>query len=546
MLIIAVIAGVSIRISKAKFDSVITYTYYSAYETLRNISGEIIANSYSTEKNNVESGGAGSCQYRECPFGYAFNKDSCDCVSLSVTIPKDGNSFCNSIEEYANVLSSNCSGSSKSEIDKAVDNSSFAGLQPDIVLRNGMKLYNVKNDFVEIPQLEGNLKVANNPFSVIATLYNKFIAICYNFENWLVKSVALNDSIMPAAHATSMIAPGGVGFQCIEGYHEANCRFINGRRICDCIPNCQKVCASGYYLDVRECVCKQQAKPPAPVCNKTCISHCSNCDKCTGICSSCESGYELSGGVCRLKTCNASAVSACTSSGGSMSSYPSCSCSCPQNYKLQGNSCVKIVCNSADVSACSSSGGSMSSYPECKCKCSEPYESTGANTCKKKTCNADAVDKCGSSGGNMMPYPDCNCYCPAGMFLTDGKCVTTDEGGYIIYIDVDGDKGDSILYEDVFPFYVTLSGMVVPGYPDGLLEAGGNSNVHMAVSVQYDDYSSGSRKKNWIVKSKSFKEAACKAGYVKTSAYCGSIKIDNKCKSDDADCRLEAIKPIKI
>ena len=57
----------------------------------------------------------------------------------------------------------------------------------------------------------------------------------------------------------------------------------------------------------------------------------------------------------------------------------------------------------------------------------------------------------------MTDYPDCGCYCPAGMFLADDKCVTMDEGGYIVYVDVNGNSGDSILYEDVFPFYLTLS-----------------------------------------------------------------------------------------
>ena len=38
MLIIAVIVAVSIRITKAKLDQVISYTYYSAYSTLSDVS----------------------------------------------------------------------------------------------------------------------------------------------------------------------------------------------------------------------------------------------------------------------------------------------------------------------------------------------------------------------------------------------------------------------------------------------------------------------------------------------------------------------------
>lgn len=43
MLIIAVVVGVSIKITKAKLDSVISYTYYAAYSTLRSATSEMIA-----------------------------------------------------------------------------------------------------------------------------------------------------------------------------------------------------------------------------------------------------------------------------------------------------------------------------------------------------------------------------------------------------------------------------------------------------------------------------------------------------------------------
>ena len=43
MLIIAVIVAVSIGITKAKLDNVVSYTYYSAYSTLRKISTEMLA-----------------------------------------------------------------------------------------------------------------------------------------------------------------------------------------------------------------------------------------------------------------------------------------------------------------------------------------------------------------------------------------------------------------------------------------------------------------------------------------------------------------------
>ena len=43
MLIIAVIVAVSIGITKAKLDNIVSYTYYNAYSSLRKISAEMLA-----------------------------------------------------------------------------------------------------------------------------------------------------------------------------------------------------------------------------------------------------------------------------------------------------------------------------------------------------------------------------------------------------------------------------------------------------------------------------------------------------------------------
>lgn len=50
MLIIAVVVGVSLKITKAKFDSVIKYTYYSAYDLLSSVTGEMITDSDLSEQ----------------------------------------------------------------------------------------------------------------------------------------------------------------------------------------------------------------------------------------------------------------------------------------------------------------------------------------------------------------------------------------------------------------------------------------------------------------------------------------------------------------
>lgn len=50
MLIIAVIVAVSLKITKAHMDSVVKYTYYSAYDLLSSVTGEMITDSDLSEQ----------------------------------------------------------------------------------------------------------------------------------------------------------------------------------------------------------------------------------------------------------------------------------------------------------------------------------------------------------------------------------------------------------------------------------------------------------------------------------------------------------------
>ena len=649
MLIIAVVAGVCIKITRTKIDKVVNITYYAAYETLNTVSATLISNAYTIKKNNLETY-PGGCTVKECPNGYAFNKLSCTCESISVTLPTAGNDFCSAIEEYVNVQSANCSGNNKSTIAQAVASGDFSGVTPDIVLRNGMKLYNVKNDYIEIPQLKDNMKSASRtPVGIrIANLYNK---IYNSYKNNLLSvfnkialpvqagdsgnssvtlsgadcvgqmnQVACSDSggtwssngtsctcscksgygisktikhptCVPcdgkcAAHCTQCDKCTGFCTACESGYHLDGTTVIgNTCEPCDksCGANCFncdkctgkcRACKSGYHLSGNSCVqdcnkscgsncadcdtCTGKCRAcsggyelkdgSCGECNKSCGTGCTNCDACTGKCSGCSSDYNLVNDSCVMKTCDSSASNTCTSSGGTMSAYPDCKCgNCPEGYASDGAQCKELTCPTDAVNACVASSGTMSSYSEgCNCKCEEPYESTGSNTCKRKSCPSEPLNKCTSSGGNMTLYPDCECYCPAGMFIYDGKCITMDEGGYVVYVDVNGNAGDSILYEDVFPFYMNLAGVVIPAFPDDGSERGGNSKQDLEVSLQYDDYSGKNRVIKWLLKSTSFREAACKSGYVQTSAYCGSMSTHSKCKEHDSDCRIVPIKPIKM
>ena len=56
MLVIAVIAGVSIKITKAKLDNITAYTYYTGYSTLRNVTGQMLGDFKSTDEDYTTLG----------------------------------------------------------------------------------------------------------------------------------------------------------------------------------------------------------------------------------------------------------------------------------------------------------------------------------------------------------------------------------------------------------------------------------------------------------------------------------------------------------
>ncbi|MFI3300701.1 MAG: prepilin-type N-terminal cleavage/methylation domain-containing protein [Candidatus Gastranaerophilales bacterium] len=117
---------------------------------------------------------------------------------------------------------------------------------------------------------------------------------------------------------------------------------------------------------------------------------------------------------------------------------------------------------------------------------------------------------------------------------------------YTVYIDVDGSRGKSELYSDVFPFYITLSGQVIPAYSE-TSNAGANYNKHLSVSVKYDDYTTSSRTEKWLSDNigVDYKSAACASGIIEYIDYCDSITKSVSC-TYDADCRLFYAVPTKL
>lgn len=118
---------------------------------------------------------------------------------------------------------------------------------------------------------------------------------------------------------------------------------------------------------------------------------------------------------------------------------------------------------------------------------------------------------------------------------------------YVVYIDINGSKGDGVLWDDVYKFFVTVSGKVIPAF--NAQGDGGDNRFHLQVSVQDINEAGPS---SWILKSKSFKEAACTANYIGANTpYCnGGVDINSKgylnCASNTSDCRLKIVIPVRL
>lgn len=136
--------------------------------------------------------------------------------------------------------------------------------------------------------------------------------------------------------------------------------------------------------------------------------------------------------------------------------------------------------------------------------------------------------------------------------ITEDVTINLDEYGYILYIDIDGERsGNGVLWEDVFPFYVTLSGITIPAFKtDAVEEFGGGNKAHLQVSLQDEFVDNSGRHIVWRLKSRSFRESACKMGYIADqSEYCKAtpqVTTMPICKNLDHDCHLKYVSPYSL
>ncbi len=371
---------------------------------------------------------------------------------------------------------------------------------------------------------------------------------------------------------------------CSDGYS------LNGS--CNCV--CTRTCGSGYTLDSGSCSCVKnkvscwdgteadsEAECPSFV---TCwngskahnYDECPPCEnkpstipcgqswdehtcKLTGTAKTCPSGQHLNSRCDCVNDCPSAAVLTpcrlCSYETGEISTNPAINRTCSdETYEWSEIQCKCII-----------SPRTLPRQGKNFCKLFERHSNIMGNT---DVCSGSVISDGTTNFADKKPDISLRNGLRIYNMHTDAKALAvlsgntqgglydgvpnTNAWGYTVYVDIDGPKGDSQLWSDVYPFYITLSGKIIPGYDSanpGL--SGGDSTRHLQVSVEYENYASGNRRIQWLAKSVPFKEGACLSGYIGSATpYCRNNTPINKlsqCTTDgNSLCRLKQIQPVKF
>lgn len=180
MVIIAVVAGISIKIARAKLDSIITYTYYTAYSTLKEVATQMIID-FNLEEYAGIAVPPTTTEGETCESGQELTENKHDCQNAVITVPRVASAasltegtkqktFCEKFVEYVNTNDTSevlgevdsepaeCAGDSITSTE-----SSFAEKKADVVLRNGMRIYNLNQNAINIGKLNNILPSGSYP-----------------------------------------------------------------------------------------------------------------------------------------------------------------------------------------------------------------------------------------------------------------------------------------------------------------------------------------------------------------------------------------------
>lgn len=521
MLIIAVVVAVTIGITKAKLDNIISYTYYNAYSTLRKISTEMLADWDPTDLEYKQS------YLDNVDFSYKFFK---------LSNVRDG-----IITFYRNLFSSPV----------------FAGASlPD----DGF-----------LPGEPTAIKCWDGSWVASETMCPPEPITC-----WDGSKAYSYDECPPCNNKPNPIP-------CGQSWNSVTCTLYGTPRTCSdgytldssCVCRCSRSCPTGYKLNTNACSCEKLEctnKPTSIPCGQ---SWDENTCSLVGTAKTCPDGYALD------SSCNCQCNRTCPS-GQHLNSSCQCVVDCPSDLTLckrcdtetgviSQNPDINRTCTdetyewNEDQCKCVQSPRTLPRKGENFCKLFERHSNIMGNTdvCSGSVVSDGTIDFTGKKAditlGNGIRFYNMHRDATEIDVLAGNiqggayeGVPNTNSYGYTVYVDIDGAKGDSQLWSDVYPFYITLSGKIIPAYDKanpGV--SGGDSTHHLQVSVQYEDYSSGKRRMKWLSKSTSFKEGACLSGYIgDATPYCkdsGAVTKLSECTTDsNSMCHLKHIQPVKF
>ena len=606
ILIIAVIVAVTIGITRAKLDNVVSYTYYSAYSTLRSISTEMLADwnpkdpdykqayipdvkkkgilayffqpvfAYNTVTKPVDPVDMcdpgtgwhnGTESFATCPEGMVWNPQVCKCVGKPQQAQTGASIDCGSTaciigytlnpttckcEKLENVL---CWDGSKAD--------SFTNCPPKVSCWDGSfatsqsKCPSCTNKPSKIPcgqswdavncKLTGTLKTCSAGYTL-----NESSCSCE-------KNPQVSCWDGSKADTTADCPPK---ISCWDGSYTTNASKCPSK----------VTCWDGSYAS------NQSSCPPSVTCwDGSKKGSYSACPSCTNKPSTIPCGQSWDATNCKLtgtvKTC---------ASGQHLNSSCNCVTDCPTDLSPCKicNSETGIVSQNPAINRTCSDETYEWSEEQCKCIPSpRTLPRKGMNFCKlferhanimsgSDVCNGSVISNGTTDFSNKSPDITLrnglriyNMHNDAGAISmlannTQGGVYdgvpNTNSYGYTVYVDIDGSKGDSQLWSDVYPFYITLSGKIIPAYDTSNPEqSGGDSVRHLQVSVENENYASGKRSIKWLAKSVPFKEGACISGYVgDATPYCKngtSFTKAGECTTNyNSMCRVKQIQPMKF
>lgn len=478
MLVVAVVVSVSIKITKAKLDNIVSYTYYSGYSTLKGVTSQMVKDFKATDQ-----------QYMAVPDLSAYNRIFMFRNALFPVI---------SIEKLL-----------EKEVMAYIPNSN-GGLNTGIGnLNNGNE--NLNNG-------TGNSTIITHPE---CNYYYGGQPTCPDGQTWMD---------YPICACRGVIKPDeGSLFNCDKQPTEAEkqekrCQGLTFSQVsCDWV---RTVCTNGQTWSTEECACVSNSSSGSGGCPNAPTSEQKDARYCTGQ---------------RFNdtTCDWENISPWPPCAGDEYRWDVTQCKCvpePITIPRSGqNFCEKFVSYSNTKSGSAECTGSkidatLTDFSE---QTPDITLRNGMRIYNIRQNPGEIADLANNTQGAAYDgVPNVNTY------------------GYTVYIDIDGEKGPSTLWQDVYRFYITMAGKVIPAYnmASNADEVGGNSRQHLMTSIEKEGIdATGHRKLYWVSKSVSFKEGACASGYVGAQTnYCNGVALKDACSGASSSCVLKFVSPIKF